>query len=53
MSYKMDLDIWDCLVRKKTHIIAKFYRADLVICSHSRKRKPPSYRQINMVQIIS
>ena len=38
------------LFRKgKPHIIAKFHSADLVICSHSRKRKTLSYRQINMV----
>ena len=36
------------LFRKgKTCIIAKFYRTDLVICSHSRERKILSYRQIN------
>ena len=33
----------------KTHIMAKFQRTDLVICSHSRKGKPPSYSQINVV----
>ena len=34
-SYKMDLDLWG-----KTPIIAKFHRADLVTCRHSRERKP-------------
>ena len=30
------------LFRKgKTHIIAKFQRTDLLICSHSREGKPP------------
>ena len=33
----------------KTGIISKFYRTDLVICSHSREGKTPSYSQINMV----
>ena len=30
----------------KTHIIAKFHRTDLVICSHSREGKTPFYNQI-------
>ena len=30
-SYKMDLDLWDCLGRVKIGIIAKFRRTDLVI----------------------
>ena len=35
----MDVGLWDCL--GKTCIIAKFKKnkTDLVICSHSRKRK--------------
>ena len=38
------------LFRKgKTRIIAKFHRADLVICSHSRERETPSYNRINKV----
>ena len=38
------------LFRKdKTCIIAKFCRADLLIRSHSREGKPPSYSQINKV----
>ena len=38
------------LFRKgKTCIIAKFHRRDIVISSHSRERKSPSYSQINMV----
>ena len=41
------------LFRKgKTHITAKFYRTDLVICSHSRERKTLSYSQINMVSTL-
>ena len=44
-SSKMDLDIWDCLGRK-TRILAKFHRTDLVICSHFRQ-ETPSYKQIN------
>ena len=35
-SYKMDLDLWDCLDR----IIAKLHRTELDICSHSREGKP-------------
>ena len=30
-SYKMDLDLWNCLGRVKTRIIAKFRRTGLVI----------------------
>ena len=37
LSYKTDLDFWDCLGRVK--LILKFQRTDLVICSHSRERK--------------
>ena len=42
------------LFRKgKSLIIAKFHRTDLVICSHSKERKSPSYSQINTVLYIS
>ena len=38
------------LFRKgKIGIIAKFHRTDLVICSHSRGTKNPSYRRKNTV----
>ena len=51
---KMDLDLRDCFGQDgsrslglfwngKTHIIAKLHRTDLVICSHSREGKTPSY----------
>ena len=30
-SYKMDLDLWDCLGMGKIGIIARFHRTDLVI----------------------
>ena len=33
----------------KTSVLAKFHRADLVICSHSREGKTTSYSQINTV----
>ena len=33
----------------KTHITAKLHRTDLVIYTHSREGKIPSYRRINMV----
>ena len=40
------------LLRKgKTHTIAKFQRTDLVICSHSRRCKTPSYSWINRIHI--
>ena len=36
-SYKLDLDLWDCLGRVKLIFnTAKFHRTDLVICSLSR-----------------
>ena len=35
--------------KSKTGIIVKFYRTDLVICSHFREEKTLSYSQINMV----
>ena len=35
LSYKMDLDFWDCFGRIKH--IAKFCKPDLVFCSHSRE----------------
>ena len=42
------------LFRKgENHIIAKFYRNNLVICSHSREGKTLSYSQINTVLIFS
>ena len=41
-SYKMDLDLRDCSGRVK-HIIAKFHKTDLVICSHCRERKTLFY----------
>ena len=38
------------LFRKgKTHIVAKFLRTDLDICSHSREGETPSYSRINTV----
>ena len=36
-------------MKGKIRIIAKFHRTDLVICSHSRERKPPSYSRRNTV----
>ena len=35
----------------KIGIIARFHRTDLVICSHSRGTKPPSYSLINTVTV--
>ena len=50
LSYRMDLARSLRLFRNgKTHIIAKFHWTDLVICSHSRERKTPSYSQRNTV----
>ena len=45
-SYKMDLDLWDCLERLKF-----FQRTDLVICCHSKERKTPSFSRINTVGV--
>ena len=41
LSYKRGIDLWECLGRVKTCIIAKFHRTDLVICSHSGEEKNP------------
>ena len=39
------------LFRKgNTCIIANFNRTDLVICSHSREGKTPSYSRINKIE---
>ena len=39
------------LFRKgKTGVIAKFFRTDLVICSHSGEGKTQSYSRINTVK---
>ena len=37
-SYKMNLDLWDCLGMVK--LIAKFHKTDLVIRSHSKEENP-------------
>ena len=37
-------------MKGKTHIIAKFLRTDLVICSHSREGETLSYSRINTVK---
>ena len=43
-SYKMELDLWDCLrINGKIRIIAKFHGTDLVIHSHFREGKTLSY----------
>ena len=42
------------LFRKgETRITAKLHRTDLVICTHSREGKTPSYLQINTVLLLS
>ena len=41
-SYKMDLDVWDCLGKVKL-ILQRKFRTDLVICGHSRKGQTLSY----------
>ena len=46
-----DLNLWDCLGRVKFVYIAKFHSNDLVISSHSREGKTPSYSQINTVYV--
>ena len=42
-SYKMDLDLWDCL--------AKFHMTHKVICCYSREGKNPPYSRINKVPL--
>ena len=49
LSFKTDLDLYDCLEWVKLVLIAKFHRTDLDNFSHSRKRKTPSYSRTNMV----
>ena len=49
LSYKTDLDIWDCLERVIPHIIVKLHRTDLVICNLFREGITPSLSPINMV----
>ena len=39
-SYKTDLDLWDCLRRSKTHIIAKLQRLDLFVVFLERGKNP-------------
>ena len=39
------------LRNRKTCILTKFHRTDLVICSHSREGKTPSYSRINTLPI--
>ena len=48
-SYKRDLDLWDCLERVKLVLQQKLHRTDLIICTHSREGKTPSYSRTNMV----
>ena len=44
LSYKTDLDLWDCLGRVKHLLnIAKLYSTDLVICSYSRGEGNPIF----------
>ena len=47
-SYKTNLNLWDCLGRVKTRIIAKFYKTVSVICSLSRQGKTLSYCSIQI-----
>ena len=39
-SYRMDLDLGDCLGIVKLILLRKFHRTDLIICSLSREGKP-------------
>ena len=43
-TYKMDLDLWDCLGRVRLVL-----RNDILISRHSKEAKTPSYSGINMV----
>ena len=45
----MDLGFLELFRKGITYIIAKFHGTDLVIYSHSREGKTPSYSQINTV----
>ena len=49
-SSRLNLDLQDCL-GSVSHIIGKFHRTDLVICSHSGEGKTPSYSQINKASL--
>ena len=49
-SYKTDLDLLGLFRKGKTLIIAIFRRTDLVIRSHSKERKSPSYSRIDTVK---
>ena len=53
-SYKIDLDLWDCLGRVKLTLLQNFEGNDLhvLICTHSREGKTPSCSQINTVFLI-
>ena len=48
-SYKMDLDLWDCLGRVKLIFQQNLHRTNLIIYTHSKEGNTPSYRRINMV----
>ena len=52
LSYKMDLDLWDCLGWVKLILQQNCIGlswTDLVICTHSREGKTLFYSRINMV----
>ena len=49
LSYKTDLDIWDSLGRVNSYYSKIAKKTDLVICTHSREGKTPSFSRINMV----
>ena len=36
-------------MKGKTGVITKFYRTDLVICSHSREGETPFYSRVNTI----
>ena len=45
LSYKTDLDLWNCLGRFK--LIKNFHRTDLVFCNYSREGETQSCSPIN------
>ena len=45
LSYKMDLDIWDCFRREQPNFKAKLHKTNFDIWGHSRNRKALSYKQ--------
>ena len=52
LSYRTDLDIWDCLETEKINLKAELHKTNLDIWGHYRNGKAPSYKQGNTVCLI-